>query len=85
VAWLAVLSGSALLFGCIGAFLTDRCNTDTGDWSCVSRFETFTRLVLRSTPVLLLLALLGRKGTRLLTALAALAMAYDCIMIDMMR
>ncbi len=55
------------------------------DCSCVSRWEDFTRFVVRGSPVLIVLALLGRKGTRILVALATVAMAFDCVMIDMMQ
>src|ERR1700738_4394043 len=85
LAWLALLSVSSPMAACIGAFVTNHCNTDQGDWSCVVRWESFTRFVLRSTPVLIVLGFLGRKGTQIFAVLSVLAMAFDCVLIDMTR
>jgi hypothetical protein len=79
-----LVSVSALFAAFVVAFLMDRCNADLGDWSCVIRWRAFASLVLKITPFAILLAFLGRKGTRILTALAAAAIAYDCVLVDMM-
>ena len=82
--WAALLSISALLITCVVAFFTIPCNVDLGDWSCVARWRSFTRVVVRGSPFMILLAILGRKGTRILAALTVLAIDFDCIMVDMM-
>ena len=85
LAWLALLSVSGLLAVCIWATATiPSCNVDLGDWSCVVRWRSFTRSVLRTAPILIFLAFLGRKGTQILAALSVLAISYDCLVIDMM-
>jgi len=84
LAWVAVLSVSGLLVTFVVGFLTIPCNVDLGDWSCVVRWRAFTGVIVKITPAAILLAFLGRKGTRIPTALAALAIAYDCIQVDMM-
>jgi hypothetical protein len=82
--WGALLSISALLVTFVVAFLTNNCNADLGDWSCVIRWRSFAGIVIRSSPVMILLALFGRKGTRILGALTVLAIDFDCILVDMM-
>lgn len=84
LAWGAVLFVSGLLIAFIVEFLGYRCNADLGDWSCVIRWRAFAGFMVRITPLAILLAFLGRKGTRIPTALAALAIAYDCVLVDMM-
>jgi hypothetical protein len=69
---------------CIVAFLTIPCNVDLGDWSCVARWRSFTRFVIQCSLFVILLALLGRKGTRIPTALAVVAIDFDCLLVDMM-
>src|SRR6266850_4087074 len=84
LAWGALLSISALLVTFIVAFLMNNCNADLGDWSCVVRWRSFAGLVIRSSPVMILLALFGEKGTQILGALTVLAIDFDCILVDMM-
>ena len=84
LAWAALLSVSTLLVTCIVAFFTIPCNVDLGDWSCVDRWRSFTRIVIRTSPLLILLALLGQRGTRILGTLTVLAIDFDCVMVDMM-
>jgi hypothetical protein len=84
LSWLALLSVSGLLVVCIGAFLTIPCDVDLYGWACVARWQSFTRVIIKIVPIFILLALLGRKGTRILAALSVLAIAYDCLLIDMM-
>jgi hypothetical protein len=84
LAWASLVTVSGLFAAFVVAFLTYGCNADLGDWSCVIRWRAFARSMLRITPFAILLALLGRKGTRILTALAAAAIAYDCVLVDMM-
>ncbi len=83
-AWVALLSISVLLVACVVAFLTIPCNVDLGDWSCVARWRTFTRFVIRCSPFMILLALLGRKRMRIFAALTVLAIDFDCLQVDMM-
>lgn len=82
--WGALLSISALLVTFIVALLTNNCNADLGDWSCVVRWRSFTGLVIRFSPIMILVALFGRKGTRILGTLTVLAIDFDCILVDMM-
>jgi hypothetical protein len=84
LAWGGLLSISALLLTFVVAFLTNNCNADLGDWSCVIRWRSFSGFVIRFSPIMILLALFGRKGTRILGALTVLAIDFDCILVDMM-
>jgi hypothetical protein len=84
LAWASLVLVSGLLVAFVVAFLMDRCNADLGNWSCVIRWRAFTRIMLRITPFAIVLAFLGRRGTRILAALAAAAIAYDCVLVDMM-
>jgi hypothetical protein len=77
--WVPVLSITTLLIACIVMFSTYQCNADQGDWSCVIRWENFTRIVVRATPVFLILKALE------LCVVSVLAIAFDCILIEMMR
>jgi hypothetical protein len=84
LAWAAILAVSSLMAVCIVAFLTIPCNVDLGDWSGVARWRSFTRFVIQCSLFVILLALFGRKGTRIPTALAVVAIDFDCLLVDMM-
>jgi hypothetical protein len=84
VEWTAILCVSSLFVICIIAFLTIPCDVDRFGWSCVAKWRTFTRLVVQAAPAFLLLAILGRKGTRILSILWIIAMNFDCLMVDLM-
>jgi hypothetical protein len=84
VDWVAVLSVSGLFVVCVIAFLTIPCDVARLGWSCVAKWRSFSGLVVRSTPLFLLLATVGRKGTRILSMLWVLAVNFDCIMVDVM-
>jgi hypothetical protein len=82
--WMALLSVSGLFVVCLIALLTIPCDVDRFGWSCVARWRSFSGLVVHSTPLFLLLAAAGRKGTRILSILWILAVNLACIMVDMM-
>ena len=84
LSWASLILVSGLLIASVIAFLNYRCNADLGDWSCVIRWRRFAAILVRITPVAFLLSFLGCKGTRVLTALAALGIAYDCVLVDAM-
>jgi hypothetical protein len=91
------IPGWKLVVGCLGPFAvslaflacivkmaTNPCHVDSGDWSCVIRWRAFTRIIMLVTPFLLVSGLFARKGTRIATLCTALAIAFDCLMFDMM-
>jgi hypothetical protein len=82
--WTTLLSVSALFLVCIVAVLAIPCDVDRLGWSCVARWRSFSAIVVRSTPVFLLLASAGRKGTRIMSILWVLAINFDCIMVDVL-
>src|SRR5579872_1216104 len=84
VEWTAILSISGLFVASFIAFLTIPCNVDLYGWACVAKWRSFSSLVVRASPAFLLLAILGRKGTRILSILWIVTVNFDCIMIDMM-
>ena len=84
VGWVGPCAVSLLFLACIIRMVTNPCHIDSGDWSCVIRWRAFTRIIVLITPFLLVLSLLARKGTRLATLCTALAIAFDCLMFDMM-
>jgi hypothetical protein len=53
-------------------------------WSRVITWRSFAGTVVRLTPVVIVLVLLGAKRTRILTIVSGLAIAFDCVLIDMM-
>jgi len=83
--WLSLTSVSGLFLVTLAVLFTQNCHIDQGDWSCVSRWESFTRVVVRSSPVLILLGVLGYRKTRVLMVLCVLTIAFDCVMYDMTR
>jgi hypothetical protein len=82
--WVAVLSVSGLFVVCLVAALAIPCDVDRFGWECVGRWRSFSGVVVRLTPVFLTLAVVGRKGTRILSILWVIAINFDCLMIDMM-
>jgi len=84
VDWISLVSVSGLFVVCVIAFFTIPCDVDRFGWSCVAKWRSFSGLVVRSTPLFLLLAAGGRKGTRILSILWILAVNFDCITVDMM-
>lgn len=82
--WLSILFGSVQFVVAVIAFLTIPCNVDLHGWECVARWREFTRIILITVPVLVPLAFLGRKGTRMLVALSAVGIALDCVAVSMM-
>jgi hypothetical protein len=84
IGWIGVLVVSCIFISCVFVLLTQNCRLDMGDWSCVARWRTFSGYIVEITPIAILLACFGRRGTRIVSALAALAIAYDCILYDML-
>jgi hypothetical protein len=54
------------------------------NWASVAKWRDFTRSVIHIAPAFLILALCGRKKTRLYSFLWIIAMVIDCIAVDMM-
>ena len=84
VDWAAMLSVSGLFVVCVAAFLTIPCDVDLHGWACVAKWRSFSGYVVRTTPIFILLAAIGKKGTRILSVLWVLAVNFDCLMVDMM-
>jgi hypothetical protein len=84
VEWGAVIAVSIFFVACVVAFFAIPCNVDVQGWECVAKWRSFTGYVVRLSPVLLVLASFGRKGTRIISALLVLATAFDCVLVDMM-
>jgi hypothetical protein len=82
--WLALLSVSTLLVVCVVAFFTIPCDVARYGWGWVAKWRSFSAAVVRLTPVFLILAVFGRKGTRILLFCWTLAVSFDCLMVDMM-
>jgi hypothetical protein len=81
---IGLASVSTLLMICVVRLLGDRSHAGAGDWSCVIAWRSLAGIVLRVLPLLLVFALLRAKRTRVLTLVSALAIAFDCVLIDMM-
>ena len=75
---------SALLVFCVVKFFGHRCDAGAGDWSCVIEFRSFAGIVLCLTPIFLALAMVGVRRTRIWSGASVIAIAFDCILIDMM-
>jgi len=84
VEWLALLSISILFVVCVVAFFTIPCDVARYGWGCVAKWRSFSAAVIKLTPLFLVLAVFGRKGTRILLFCWTLAVAFDCLMVDMM-
>ena len=82
--WIAIVSVSGLSIVCLIAFLIIPCDVDRFGWECVARWRFFSAFVVRLTPLFLMLATIGRKGTRILSVLWVIAVNFDCLMVDMM-
>jgi hypothetical protein len=54
------------------------------NWASVAIWRSFTGDVVVIAPLLVLLAILGRKRTRILSVLLIIAVVLDCIAVDMM-
>jgi hypothetical protein len=83
--WVSLPVVSALWVAFLAMFFTNNCNADRGDWSCVGRWLSFAGPVVRGTPVLILLGILGTARVRIFVVLCSLAIAFDCVLVDMMR
>jgi hypothetical protein len=81
---LSLTAISSSLVICVVKFFGYRCDAGAGDWSCVIEWRSFAGIVLRLTPALLVLAILGARRTRILIVVSVIAIAFDCILIDMM-
>ena len=84
VEWIAILSVSGFFVVCVIAFLTIPCDVGRYGWGCVARWRSFSGSVVRVTPLFVILAALGRRGTRILSVLWIIAVNFDCLMVDMM-
>lgn len=82
--WIALLFVSGLFVVCLVAVVTIPCDVDRLGWSCVATWRSFSALVVRTTPLFILLAAVGRKGTRILSILWVIAINFDCIVIDVL-
>jgi len=82
--WISVISVSGLSVVCLIAFLTIPCDVDRFGWGCVAKWRSFSAVIVRLTPLFLVLGAIGRKGTRILSILWVIAVNFDCLMVDMM-
>jgi hypothetical protein len=82
--WLSILFASVQFVVAVIAFLTIPCNVDLHGWGCVARWRDFTWIIFVTVPVLVPLAFLGRKETRMLVALSTVGVALDCLAVSMM-
>ena len=80
--WVSIVSVSSFFAVCLTALLTVPCDVATFGWGCVARWQSFTGIVVRSTPLFILLGALGRNRTRILSMLLVIAVGFDCVMID---
>ena len=84
VDWIALLFVSGLFVVCIVAFLTIPCDVALYGWACVAKWRSFSGCVVRTSPIFILLAAIGKKGTRILSVLWVLTINLDCLMVDLM-
>jgi len=84
VEWIAILSAWGSFLVCVIAFLTIPCDVDRYGWGCVARWRSFSGSAVRATPLFVILAAFGRRGTRILAVLWIIAVNFDCLMVDMM-
>src|ERR1700731_955978 len=84
VEWIAILSASGCFVVWVIAFLTIPCDVGRYGWGCVARWRSFSGSVVRVAPLFIILAALGRRGTRILSVLWIIAVKFDCLMVDMM-
>src|SRR5260370_17234277 len=83
IGWIAVLSVSGLFVVCVFAFFTIPCDVRRYGWGCVAKWRAFSAGVVRVSPLFLVLAAFGKRGTRILSVLWVIAINFDCLMIDM--
>jgi hypothetical protein len=84
VEWIAILSVSGFFVVCVIAVLAIPCDVGRYGWDCVARWRSFSGGVVRVTPLFLVLAVLGRRGTRILSVLWIVAVNFDCLMVDVL-
>lgn len=82
--WIAVISTTSFFLVCLAAAILIPQDVAKDNWASVAKFRNFTAGVIRIAPLFLVLALLGRKKTRLLSFLWIVAVVIDCIGVDMM-
>jgi hypothetical protein len=82
--WTAVVCTSGFFLVCLIAAIVIPQDVAKDNWASVAVWRTFTGHVIRIAPLFFLLAILGRKKTRLLSILLIIAVVLDCIGIDMM-
>jgi hypothetical protein len=82
--WLAILCTSVFFLVCLIAAFVIPQDVAIDNWASVAKWRTFSGAVVRVSPIFLVLALAGRKKTRLLSIFWILAVVLDCLAIDMM-
>jgi hypothetical protein len=81
-AWLAIVSTTGFFLGSFVAAVVLPCNVDRFGWSCLAKWDAFTRYQLWTLPAFVCLAIFGRKGTRIQLISALLAVTFDCVVIS---
>jgi hypothetical protein len=82
--WLAVVSTTMFFLVCLFAAILIPQDVAKDNWASVAKWRNFTAWVIRIAPVFLVLALFGRRKTRLFSFLWIVAVVIDCISVDMM-
>ncbi len=82
--WTAVVCTSGFFVVCLVAAFVIPQDVRKDNWASVAIWRSFTRDVLVIAPLFVLLAILGRKKTRILSVFLIVAVVLDCIAVDMM-
>jgi len=82
--WLALICTTTFFLVCLLAAIFIPQDVAKDNWASVATWRNFAAWVIRIAPVFLILALCGRRKTRLLSFLWIVAVVIDCIAVDMM-
>ncbi len=82
--WTAVVCTSGFFLVCLVAAAVIPQDVQKDNWASVAIWRSFTGDVVVIAPLFVLLAILGRKRTRILSVLLIIAVVLDCIAVDMM-
>jgi len=81
--WTAVVCTSGFFLVCLVAAVAIPQDVQKDNWASVAIWRSFTGNVVRIAPLFLLLAVAGRRKTRLFSLFLIIAAVLDCIAIDM--
>jgi hypothetical protein len=82
--WLAIVCTTIFFLTCLIAAMVIPQDVMKDNWASVAKWRDFTKSVVRIAPAFLILALCGRKRTRLCSFLWIVAVVIDCLAVDMM-